>query len=339
MNANRVRLIAIACAFAGCSVFQGCEFFDKDKNRCPPPPPARLDPLPPETEPEIPPAIDEGFKPAPGTLTAPVRPETRTYTVVKGDTLSEIARREGVRVQDVRAMNPSIDPNRLSIGQGIALPPGKGAPGETKAATTSVPVVYTTPAANGVKPLPPPAATPAKDGKSVSYTVANGDSLSVIATRFGVKVEEIRTANKLKGDTIRVGQKLTIPAPTKAYAAPGADTPVKPQPPKNGATEKPIVKDPVKKPDAAAKIVPPPPDPEAMLIPQPPVIDKTVPVIGPAGGADAPQKFTTYTVKEGEDIVSIALRWGVSFVDLKVINNINESKVPAGTTIKIPISE
>ena len=43
------------------------------------------------------------------------------------------------------------------------------------------------------------------------YTVRRGDSLSLIARRTGVSVAELRTANGIRGDLIRVGQKLILP--------------------------------------------------------------------------------------------------------------------------------
>jgi lipoprotein-anchoring transpeptidase ErfK/SrfK len=46
--------------------------------------------------------------------------------------------------------------------------------------------------------------------ESVVYTVANGDTLGKIAREKGTTVELIRRRNNLKGDHIRVGQKLSI---------------------------------------------------------------------------------------------------------------------------------
>jgi len=43
------------------------------------------------------------------------------------------------------------------------------------------------------------------------YTVRKGDSLWEIAAKTGVSVAELRTANKLQGNRIDVGQKLLIP--------------------------------------------------------------------------------------------------------------------------------
>ena len=44
-----------------------------------------------------------------------------------------------------------------------------------------------------------------------SYEVRRGDSLSEIADRFSVSVADLKAANNLKSNTIRIGQELTIP--------------------------------------------------------------------------------------------------------------------------------
>lgn len=43
------------------------------------------------------------------------------------------------------------------------------------------------------------------------YTVKNGDTLSMIATNFGISVETIKWANSLGSDLVRPGQELDIP--------------------------------------------------------------------------------------------------------------------------------
>jgi len=45
-----------------------------------------------------------------------------------------------------------------------------------------------------------------------NYTVRRGDTLSVIADRMGTTVSRLRTANGLRGNLIRAGQNLDIPA-------------------------------------------------------------------------------------------------------------------------------
>ena len=47
--------------------------------------------------------------------------------------------------------------------------------------------------------------------RQVRYTIASGDTLSQIAERYNVSTAAIRAANRLNGDTIRVGQTLSIP--------------------------------------------------------------------------------------------------------------------------------
>lgn len=49
-------------------------------------------------------------------------------------------------------------------------------------------------------------------GKTQEYIVASGDTLSVIARALGTKVSIIKSLNGMKTDSLRVGQKLVVPA-------------------------------------------------------------------------------------------------------------------------------
>jgi LysM repeat protein len=51
-----------------------------------------------------------------------------------------------------------------------------------------------------------------------THTVRKGDTLSSLAQRYGVSVGELRAANGIEGSLIRIGQKLTIPAPDSVVA-------------------------------------------------------------------------------------------------------------------------
>lgn len=57
----------------------------------------------------------------------------------------------------------------------------------------------------------PPENTLLASRGSVKHKVRSGESLSVIAHRYGVSVSSIKQANKLKSDVLRIGQQLTIP--------------------------------------------------------------------------------------------------------------------------------
>lgn len=49
---------------------------------------------------------------------------------------------------------------------------------------------------------------------AIDYRVRSGDTLGEIAARFGVTVDQLRSANGISGSTIHVGQVLTIPGDT-----------------------------------------------------------------------------------------------------------------------------
>ena len=53
----------------------------------------------------------------------------------------------------------------------------------------------------------------AVSGLAAPYVVQPGDTLFKIATRFGVSTEELRRANSLESDNLRVGQVLEVPSP------------------------------------------------------------------------------------------------------------------------------
>lgn len=49
-------------------------------------------------------------------------PTTETYTVQRGDNLTKIAKKYGITVNDIMAMNPSItNPNKIYVGQKIRV--------------------------------------------------------------------------------------------------------------------------------------------------------------------------------------------------------------------------
>jgi LysM repeat protein len=314
-------VVAGVCLVQGCSTtYSGSEAEDMRLR----PMPSALEPEPVQVTPRV---IDEPAgatsieTPAPAATYARP-PLTTAYTVKAGDTLSGIAYRYKLRWQDVAAVNPRINPNKLLVGEVIQLPGQVDVAHPVRAAVTT--------ARSAVK------------SAGGTVVVKPGDSLSVIAQRHGVKVADIKKANNLTSDLIRVNQKLVIPgakttaivkAPVKepAPVAPVNIVPVVAPPPAPAP-----VLDPLSTPFAPeAPGLAPDAEPVAGEIPPPPPLP-TLDAGAPAAAPAAPAAMQNHTVSAGEDLYSVAIRWGVSTADIKAANNLTGSELIPGTVLKIP---
>ena len=130
--------------------------------------------------------------PVPGT------PSTE-HIVLKGETGAVIAKKHGMGWKAIEAANPGLDARRLKIGQKLVIPAKTLSPAPT-------------PDAHSGGDSAAPASTP-------KYTVKSGDTLAKIAKTHGVSVKAIQSANGLKLTSIKVGQKLKIPAKVGGTAA------------------------------------------------------------------------------------------------------------------------
>lgn len=142
-----------------------------------------------------------GPGPTPVDASAPIE-----HTIVKGETLATIGKKYSVGYKAIEAANPGINPTRLKPGDKIKIP--------AKTATAAV--------------APAPAAAA---GGGSTYVVKSGDNLLKIAKSTGVPVKQLRAANNLRTDQIRVGQKLKIPARSSAPVSAEATSPPPVAPP------------------------------------------------------------------------------------------------------------
>lgn len=119
------------------------------------------------------------------------------YVVQPGDTLTGIARQQNTTVAALIAANALTDPNTLYVGQQLRLP-GASAP---------APQAHSAPATSS----------------SGYHIVQRGETLGLIARRYGVTVQTLVAANAL-ADPSRIypGQQLVIPG----VAGSVAETPV-----------------------------------------------------------------------------------------------------------------
>lgn len=155
--------------------------------------------------------------------------------VVKpGDTLSGIAERFGVNIQDIMRANGVTDPNFIYVGQKFEIPgcsqggqplgaaqeqmpmerPMGGAPAdEMGMGEQQRPMGEERPMGGApTGEMGGPGMRPDGEQQRMTYTVGEGDILGVIAERFGVDAYTLAAANGIDNmNVIYVGQELRIP--------------------------------------------------------------------------------------------------------------------------------
>lgn len=169
----------------------------------------------------------------------PLPSGSNAYVVQPGDCLSVIAARADISTDALQKAN-DLRGDKIYVGQTLAIPGGKPvakpasnpAPKPKKnpvsTADTAFPAVaperdlapemeegpveFDVPdlsAADAVKPEPKPASAPR--GSATMYTVQSGDDILTVASEHNVRIQDLRTVNRLTSDKLVPGQKLVIP--------------------------------------------------------------------------------------------------------------------------------
>lgn len=112
--------------------------------------------------------------------------QKKTHVVVKGENLSQIARRYRISVTDLTEWNDLNPKSPLRPGQKLSVRPGS--------------------------PSPVSAVTgPISTKRTVFYTVKQGDTLALISKRYDVSVKQVKVWNDIKRkQSLRPGQRLTL---------------------------------------------------------------------------------------------------------------------------------
>lgn len=106
-----------------------------------------------------------------------------TYTVRRGDTLSELALRYGTTVDEIAGINGIVNPNLIYIGEQLLIPTKNNTPNSGN-----------------------------NNNNDENYVVRRGDTLSKIALKYGTTVNAIARLNGIRNpNLIYVGQILQIP--------------------------------------------------------------------------------------------------------------------------------
>lgn len=121
------------------------------------------------------------------------------YKVKKGETLYEIARDNGVSVKDIKRAN-KISTSRIHPGDVIVI--------SKKVQSERVKLTK----AKAAKSIRSVEATGGGKPNLTPHIVENGETLYRIAFKFGTSVNEIKKINKLRGNSLKAGQKILVPA-------------------------------------------------------------------------------------------------------------------------------
>jgi LysM repeat protein len=219
------------------------------------------------------------------------------YTVAAGDTLSAIARRNNVTVTAILAANPQItNPNVLTVGQRICIPGAVTPPGPGPCTGTQ-------------------------------YTIAAGDTLFALASRYGVTVDAILAANPgLDPNSLQVGRIICIPTtapppttcPGFTYTIKAGDT-LYALARQYGTTI------------AEIRRYNPGVDPASLVVGQ----RICIPVPAPPG--PGPCQGTQYTIVAGDTLFALAQRYGTTVAEIQRANpGITPESLRVGQIICIP---
>jgi membrane-bound lytic murein transglycosylase D len=115
-------------------------------------------------------------------ITSSSKKKAKTYTVKSGDNLTEIAEANSVSVADIKEWN-DLESDVIYEGQVLKLYSAKETKDTKKKETKS---------------------------KTTYHTVKKGETLGKIADKYDVTIADLKKWNKIKGDTIEIGQKLAI---------------------------------------------------------------------------------------------------------------------------------
>lgn len=108
------------------------------------------------------------------------------HKVSRGESLSVIASKYGTSTQTLMKFN-NLKSSSLAIGQVLKIPGSASSSSSSSAVKT----------------------------KTITHTVKSGEYLGKIASRYKVRVTDIKRENRLKSETVRVGQKLRITVEVK----------------------------------------------------------------------------------------------------------------------------
>lgn len=239
-----------------------------------------------------------------------------TYRLQQGETLAQVAGRSGMTEAELRKVN-GIPKGRRVLANSTLLVRSTGTEDQQDIAAEL---------ANAKLQL-----SPTTTWRRVTYRVRSGDTLSGIARRWRITMKSIVTANRLRSDRLRVGQRLvlTVPnVPRQAIASTQRSEPSQ------------HVIHRVRAGETLSQIA----ERYGVSIAQLKMTNRIrTNLIRPGqrlripfGGADVVSDTKIYTVRAGDTLSTIASRYGVSVVRLKRANRLSGDSLRIGDRLEIP---
>lgn len=239
-----------------------------------------------------------------------------TYRLQQGETLAQVAGRSGMTEDELRKVN-GIPKGRRVLANSTLLVRSTGAEDQQDIAAEL---------ANAKLQL-----SPTTTWRRVTYRVRSGDTLSGIARRWRITMKSIVTANRLRSDRLRVGQRLVLTVPNVPRQAIASTQ-------RSESSQHVIHR--VRSGETLSTIA----SRYGVSIAQLKMTNRIrTNLIRPGqrlripfGGADAVSDTKIYTVKAGDTLSTIASRYGVSVVRLKRANRLSGDSLRIGDRLEIP---
>ena len=239
-----------------------------------------------------------------------------TYRLQQGETLAQVAGRSGMTEDELRRVN-GIPKGRRVLANSTLLVRSTGTEDQQDIAAEL---------ANAKLQL-----SPTTTWRRVTYRVRSGDTLSGIARRWRITMKSIVTANRLRSDRLRVGQRLVLTVPNVPRQAIASTQ-------RSESSQHVIHR--VRSGETLSTIA----SRYGVSIAQLKMTNRIrTNLIRPGqrlripfGGADAVSDSKIYTVKAGDTLSTIASRYGVSVVRLKRANRLSGDSLRIGDRLEIP---
>lgn len=244
--------------------------------------------------------IPKGKKATFETEFAKIPPEERNtyvrHVVRRGESVSSIAAKYGTSVDAITQVNRlKSSKSRLSVGMELIIPGGKAAQAAVAAEAAEEDA-----AAKAAESKGTTAAAPAEKKLVVkSHKVKSGETLSGIASKYGITLTELKKLNGISRNTAYAGETLVV---KKYYSTTESSTSTAKATTSTTST--------------ASK-------------------STTTSSSSKSTTSSSKGKTTSYTVRKGDSLGSIASKYGVSVSDLKAWNGLKGSTIYPGQKLKI----